>query len=194
MNQQRQTFLRLAIAKLSLQEVEKISKSGKSAEDLAKEILDLIAAEYFRPLSPEELAEILREIVFRDQLSLRDAVYNWADDKDEKGYDLEALKVSSYTCCWGAVVDNLLPRQPGFSSASAVCFGSEEQSFQAVLEDTAIFRTAYHADVRIYALPLDFDQDELARYTIGEIGVLVANLPYADAEDNDHWIVGGTDV
>ena len=176
-------FHLLAATELTLDEIQNIA----CVDVVSKEILDEIANAYFRPVSLKDLAEIIREVIFRNQLSISDAVYNWADDKDEHGYDIADLTISSGTCRWGIVADNLLPQQKGWTTVSTVRFEYAEKSFADILALAELF-AVYHADVRIYALPLEHSEDETSRHAFGESGYLVANLPYLTSKDCYPWI------
>ena len=173
-------FYQLVITKLTLDDIQEISRKGVSTEAVGKEILSEIATSYFRPISLSDLAEIICEVVLRDQLSVSDAVYNWADDKDEHGYDIVDLTLSSGTCRWGIVADNLLPQQPGWTTVSAVRFAYEDKAFMDIVGMAQLFTNAFHAGVRIYALPLEHSEDETSRHAFGERGYLVASLPFAE--------------
>jgi hypothetical protein len=181
-------FHLLAITELTLDEIQEIARTGISADVVSKEIVGEIANSYFRPISLSDLAEIIREVIFRDQLSVSDAVCNWADDKDEYGYDIADLTLSSGTCRWGIIVDGLLPQQLGWTTVSAVRFEYKEMSFMETLDLTKLFVNAYQANVRIYSLPLNHSSDETSRHAFGESGYLVANIPYLGSENCSPWI------
>ena len=177
-------FHLLAITELTLDEIQ----GGIAADVVSKEIVDEIANSYFRPISLKDLAEIIREVIFRDQLSVSDAVYNWADDKDERGYDIADLTLSSGTCHWGVVADNFFPQPSGWSTVSAVRFLDKSKSFADVLDATEVIMDAFGADARIYALPLDHSEDETSRHAFGENGYLVANLPSEKSKSDRAWL------
>ena len=181
-------FHLLAITELTLGEIQDAANKGIAVDVVSKEIVDEIADAYFRPISLSDLVEIIREVIFRDQLSVSDAVCNWANEKDEHGYDIAALDISSETCRWGIIVDGLLPQQLGWTTVSAVRFEYEEMAFMGILDLTKLFVNAYQANVRIYSLPLNHSSDETSRHAFGESGYLVANIPYSTSENCYPWI------
>ena len=163
--------------------VEAILKSkGKEISNLS-ELVDTILAEiastYWRPVSPHDVAEIIMEILFRDEKRIDIAILDWSIEKEEHGYDLEmASALDAGTCNWGIVADNLLPQPKGWTTVSAVRFVGYEKSLADVLAIAQVLVDAYHADVRIYSLPLDYDDREgVFRQQFGDVGIPVVSLP-----------------
>ena len=147
--------------------------------ELVDTILAEIASTYWRPVSPQDVAEIIMEHLFRDEKRIDIAILDWSIDKEENGYDLStASAIDAGTCNWGIVADNLLPQPKGWTSVSAVRFVERDKSLADVLEIAQILVDAYRADVRIYALPLGYDaQDGTFRQQFGEVGIPVVSLP-----------------
>ncbi len=147
-------------------------------KNLVGEVLGEIATIYWRPISPEDVAEILLEIHSREKKHFDLAILHWAMDKEAKGYEVEDLTtLSSETSNWGIVADNLLPQMPGWTTVSAVSFVGSEVPFEKILGAAQIMVEAHNADIRIYALPLDYDaQNGTFRQQFGEEGVLIYNL------------------
>jgi hypothetical protein len=147
-------------------------------KNLVGEVLGEIATIYWRPISPEDVAEILLEIHSREKKHFDLAILHWAMDKEAKGYEVEDLAtLSSETSNWGIVAENLLPQKPGWTTVSAVSFVGSEVPFEKILGAAQIMVDAHNADIRIYALPLDYEkQNGTFRQQFGEEGVLIYNL------------------
>ena len=146
--------------------------------ELVDTILAEIASTYWRPVSPQDVAEIIMEHLFRDEKRIDIAILDWSIDKEENGYDLStASAIDAGTCNWGIVADNLLPQPKGWTTVSAVRFVGYEKSLADVLEIAEVLIGAYQADVRIYSLPLDYDDREgVFRQQFGEVGIPVVSL------------------
>jgi hypothetical protein len=158
-----------------------LTSKGKTIIGLSetvREILTEIATVYWRPISPQDVAEIILEIFFRDEKRIDVAILDWSIDKEENGYDLSmASALNAETCNWGIVADNLLPQPKGWTTASAVRFVGHDKSLADVLEIAEVLIDAYQADVRIYSLPLDYDDREgVFRQQFGDVGIPVVSL------------------
>jgi hypothetical protein len=159
-----------------------LTSKGKTITGLSevvREILAEIATVYWRPTSPQDVAEIILEIFFRDEKRIDIAILDWSIAKEEKGYDLSmASDLNAETCNWGIVADNLLPQPKGWTTASAVRFVGHDKSLADVLEIAEVLIDAYQADVRIYSLPLDYDDREgVFRQQFGNVGIPIVSLP-----------------
>ena len=154
------------------------SKTIIGLSETVREILTEIATVYWRPISPQDVAEIILEIFFRDEKRIDVAILDWSIDKEEKGYDLsKASAINAETCNWGIVADNLLPQPKGWTTVSAVRFVGHDKSLADVLEIAEVLIGAYQADVRIYSLPLDYDDREgVFRQQFGDVGIPVVSL------------------
>ncbi len=152
--------------------------------DLVDTILAEIASTYWRPVSPRGVAEIIMEHLFRDEKRIDIAVLDWSIDKEENGYDLaNASAIDAETCTWGIVADNLLPQPKGWTTVSAVRFVRRDKSLADVLEIAQVLVDAYRADVRIYSLPLDYDErDGTFRQQFGDVGIPIVSLPLIEDE------------
>ncbi len=153
--------------------------------DLVDTILAEIANAYWRPVSPQGVAEIIMEHLFRDEKRIDIAILDWAIDREENGYDLAyASAIDAETCAWGIVADNLLPQPKGWTTVSAVRFVGSDKSLADVLEIAKVLVDAYRADARIYSLPLDYDaRDGTFRQQFGEVGIPILSLPIKDEKD-----------
>jgi len=164
-----------------------LDAEGKAIPDLS-ELVDTILAEiastYYRPVSPQGVAEIIMEHLFRDEKRIDIAVFDWSIDKEENGYDLaNASAIDAETCTWGIVADNLLPQPKGWTTVSAVRFVRRDKSLADVLEIAKVLVDAYRADVRIYSLPLDYDErDGTFRQQFGDVGIPIVSLPLIEDE------------
>ena len=124
--------------------------SSPELKNLVGEVLGEIASIYWRPISPEDVAEILLEIHSREKKDFDLAILDWATDKERKGYEVEDLTtLTSETCHWGIVADNLLPQMPGWTTVSAVSFVGSEVPFEKILGAAQIMVEAHNADIRV---------------------------------------------
>ena len=158
-----------------------LTSKGKTIIGLSeavREILTEIATVYWRPISPQDVAEIILEIFFRDEKRIDVAILDWSIDKEENGYGLaNASAIDAETCNWGIVADNLLPQPKGWTTVSAVRFVGHDKSLADVLEIAEVLIDAYQADVRIYSLPLDYDDREgVFRQQFGDVGIPIISL------------------
>ena len=150
----------------------------EAIEKLAIEILKTIAEVYWRPTSPFEVGEIILEHLERDQYRLDVAILNWSINQEENYPALD--KVDSYTgetCHWGIVVDGILKPPKGFTSISTISFQRSTLSLGDVLRIGQTVADAYGANLRIYSLPLDFDERDASRHEFGEVGLKIVNIP-----------------
>ena len=158
-----------------------LTSKGKTIIGLSeavREILTEIATVYWRPISPQDVAKIILEIFFRDEKRIDVAILDWSIDKEENGYGLaNASAIDAETCNWGIVADNLLPQPKGWTTVSAVRFVGHDKSLADVLEIAEVLIGAYQADVRIYSLPLDYDDREgVFRQQFGDVGIPIISL------------------
>jgi hypothetical protein len=153
-------------------------KTITGLSEMVREILAEIATVYWRPISPQDVAKIILEIFFRDEKRIDVAILDWSIDKEENGYGLaNASAIDAETCNWGIVADNLLPQPKGWTTVSAVRFVGHDKSLADVLEIAEVLIDAYQADVRIYSLPLDYDDREgVFRQQFGDVGIPIISL------------------
>ncbi len=157
----------------------------EAIEKLAIEILKTVSNVYWRPISPFEVGEIILEHLERDKHRLDIAILNWSINQEENYPSLD--KADSYTgetCHWGIVVDGILKPPTGFTSISTISFQRSTLSLGDVLRIGQTVANAYGANLRIYSLPLDFDERNASRHEFGEVGLQVVNIP-ADGEGDD---------
>ena len=154
-------------------------------EKLAIEILKTVANVYWRPISPFKVGEIILEYLERDQLRLDIAILNWSINQEENYPSLDkADSFTGETCHWGVVVDGILNPPKGFTSISTISFQRSTLSLGDVLRIGQTVADAYGANLRIYSLPLDFDERNASRHEFGEVGLQVVNIP-AEGEEDD---------